>query len=79
MIKGSSCVSDFMASQVVELKCLVPDRLKADVEKINLYCNVSVSGHIETWSKPCGNGTMRQKNMFIVDYIFDIKKKNSIL
>lgn len=71
VVKGASCAPGSMTSQVVELKCLVPDRLMDDAGKISLYDKVSVSGHIETWSKPCGNGTMRLKTMFIVDYIFD--------
>ncbi|WP_288983140.1 hypothetical protein [uncultured Treponema sp.] len=75
IIKGVSNVFDSLSSQTVELKCLIPDRLSKDAGRINLYDWLSVSGHIEMWSKPCGNGTVRQKIMFIVDYILDIKKQ----
>ena len=66
-----------VATQICELTSLVPEELyygEFRRRKVEQYDNITVQGHIETWTKE-RNSRVSTKAMFIVDTLVEVKKK----
>lgn len=73
-VRGLSQREGAFSTKIVELPCLMQDRLwKQFKEKqIKVYDKITISGHLETWSKN-SHGKPVNKTMFIIDYIIDVE------
>lgn len=66
-IRGLSKREGAMSAQLCELSCLVQQKLWEQIQSagIDIYTNVSASGHLETWT----NEKKNTKTMFIADSV----------
>lgn len=70
-LRGEARRLDVYASSVMEMKCLMQKDVYEVAKKKGLvmYCNATLSGHLETWVKKDN-----KKVMFIVDDILEVEK-----
>lgn len=70
-LRGEARRLGVYASSVMEMKCLMQKDVYEVAKKKGLvmYCNATLSGHLETWVKKDN-----KKVMFIVDDILEIEK-----
>ena len=68
-IRGLSKREGAMSSQICEMSCLLHQRLWEQIhnEGIDVYSNIALTGHIETWT----NEKKNTKVMFIADSLLD--------
>ena len=66
-VRGLSKRDGAMSAQLCELSCLVQKRLWDQIREagIDVYTNVALSGHLETWT----NEKKNTKTMFIADSV----------
>lgn len=74
IIKGTATREGAETSQILELTCLLQDKVYKDAlqKGLKLYKKATVSGHIESWQRVQPNGKVKTKVIFITDYIYDV-------
>lgn len=71
MIRGTAKRQDVFSSNIMEMKCLMQKNVYNIGKRkgLKLYCNATLSGHLETWSY----GNNKKKVMFITDDVIEVK------
>lgn len=71
-IRGVAKRQGVFSSNIMEMLCLMQKSVYEQGKKkgLKLYCNATVSGHLETWTY----GNNKKKVMFIADDVIEVEK-----
>lgn len=70
-IRGVAKRNGVFSSNIMEMKCLLQKSVYEIAKKkgLRLYCNATISGHLETWTY----GNNKKKVMFIADDVIEVE------